>query len=618
MTAAGYAPAYEKSARRAWTRGVSWEAVGLLGVFIVAAALRLWNLTQNGFSNNYYSTVAQSMAGSWHNFLYASFDPLGILSSEKPPMAQAALVAGVKLLGFHPLGILLPHALLGLASIALVYLTVRQALGVGPALVSALALAVTPIGVAMDRHNNPDAMMVFLLTASAWALMRSIAQARLGWLAASMALGGLAFNAKMLQALVPLPAFLAAYLFCAAAPWSRRIWHTAVAAAVLALMAGSWPLLFDLTPPSGRPYAGGSRDGTMRDLILGYNGLSRVRGGDGMQLPAGAPSGAMPGGMGSAFSSGKPGFNRFAEPRLASQAMWLLPLGLIGGLLALYRRQWLAGVVAFGGWAVLSWAVLSFSKGMIHSYYTVMFGPALAVLAGIAARALWLESAAGGWRRTIPVLAFVLTAAWQVYLVRSGWTDGWLPSACGMLLIAGLAAMFELKAESRPMTAGFAVALVSLLILPAAWSLPAVQEKTAGPLPEAGPKSANDPIGGMMDRTESANPELIRYLLGHRNGEPVLAATPSAIVASSMTVASGAPVLSMSGFVGMDNALSLDRLMGLIKTRQLRYVLGSMMDSSASGAARAQWMSANCQIVPNREWSGGQTAMFVLYDCKQE
>ncbi len=77
------------------------RVLGLAVVLLVAAALRLWRLEQNGFDNEYYAAVVLSMTQSWHNFFYNAFDPAGFVSVDKPPVALWIQVASVKLFGFN-------------------------------------------------------------------------------------------------------------------------------------------------------------------------------------------------------------------------------------------------------------------------------------------------------------------------------------------------------------------------------------------------------------------------------------------------------------------------------------------------------------------------------------
>ena len=86
-------------------------------------------------------------------------------------------------------------------------------------LVAALALAVSPVSVAVARDNNPDALFVFLLVAAAYAGARAIESGRLRTLLLAAALTGLAFETKMLAAAIIVPGIALGYLAFTRTPW---------------------------------------------------------------------------------------------------------------------------------------------------------------------------------------------------------------------------------------------------------------------------------------------------------------------------------------------------------------------------------------------------------------
>src|SRR5579871_5240037 len=93
---------------------------------LCAGLLNFWDLTRNGWANTYYGGAVRSMSGSWHDFLFASFDPSGVMTVDKPPLALWVQALSVRVFGFHPLAILAPQALMGVASVLLVYDLVRR------------------------------------------------------------------------------------------------------------------------------------------------------------------------------------------------------------------------------------------------------------------------------------------------------------------------------------------------------------------------------------------------------------------------------------------------------------------------------------------------------------
>ena len=200
------------------------------------------------------------MLASWGNFFFGSFDPAGIVTVDKPPVAIWIQAASAKLFGFNGISVLAPQALMGVASVILTYYLVRRVFGAGAGLLAGLALAITPISVAVDRDNLPDSALVLVLLLATWALSRAAETGQLKWLLTAMALVGLGFNVKMLAAFVVLPTFYLAYFL--AAPGSRwtRIGNLACATVVLVATSLSWATIVELTPTDKRPYIGGSKN----------------------------------------------------------------------------------------------------------------------------------------------------------------------------------------------------------------------------------------------------------------------------------------------------------------------------------------------------------------------
>ncbi len=284
MTASYAAPAAPAAAGRTWPalRAPTMRAVlgwaALAPVLALAAVLNTERLSHNGYANVFYAAGVRSMLDSLHNFLYASFDPGGLVTVDKPPLSLWVQVASAKLFGFSHLSLLLPEALIGVLGVAALYGALRRPLGQLAALGGALALAVFPSYVAISRDNGVDPLLILLLILACGAAVRAIRTG--GWpsLLASAALVGLAFNAKTLAAYLVVPGIAVGYLLCAPAPLLRRLLALLVAGVVLAVVSLSWIALVELTPASQRPYVGGSTDNTERNLTLGYNGLGRVEG----------------------------------------------------------------------------------------------------------------------------------------------------------------------------------------------------------------------------------------------------------------------------------------------------------------------------------------------------
>ena len=359
---------------------------------------------------------------------------------------------------------LLPEAIAGVASVLILHRLVRKWAGDTAAHLAALAFALTPVAVLMFRYNNPDAFLTFLCLAAAWALWSAVETGRTRWLVVSAALVGLAFNTKMLQAYLVVPAFIVVYLVAGKPRLAKRIGQLAVALVTLIVSSGWWVAVVALWPSSARPYIGSTSDNSILSLVFGYNGLSRIFGGSGPAGGAG-PGGAASGAVGGAGFGGSPGVFRMFNLANGGQISWLLPLaavGLVGGLWMTRRNRRTdlarAGWLLWGGWAVVCLGVFSLSTGIFHQYYSVQLAPAVAALAGAGAVSLFRLGGRERWLRWLLPAAIVVTAGWAVMLLdRTPDYHPWLRTAIvagAALAVAGLWAGRKLRQRTIVVVAG--------------------------------------------------------------------------------------------------------------------------------------------------------------------
>src|SRR3954470_7792749 len=266
----------------------------LPALLLLALLLNLWALDTNGWANDYYSAAVRSMASSWHNFLYGSFDASGVMTVDKPPLALWVQTLSVKAFGFNSLAILVPQALMGIGSVALLYDLTRRRFGRVAGGVAGLVLALTPMTVAISRHNNPDALLVLCSVAALWFLVRGLEDGRTKWLVWCGVMVGLAFETKMAVALMIVPGIAAAWLWVAPRGRVKAVKQLLAGGAAMVAVGGAWPLLVALTPASDRPWISGTSDNSIWSLIFGYNGFNRIEG------QAGGPQ-AFGGGAGGPF-----------------------------------------------------------------------------------------------------------------------------------------------------------------------------------------------------------------------------------------------------------------------------------------------------------------------------
>jgi 4-amino-4-deoxy-L-arabinose transferase-like glycosyltransferase len=468
--------------------------------------LYLWDLTRNGWANDFYAAAVQAGVKSWKAFFFGSFDSSNFITVDKTPASLWVMELSGRVFGFSQWSMLVPQALEGVASVALLYAAVRRWFGPAAGLIAGLALALTPVAALMFRFNNPDALLVLLMTAAAYALVRAIENGRTKWLVFCGVLLGFAFLAKMLQAFLVVPGFAVAYLW-AGPPRRllRRLWQTVLMGAGIIAGAGWWILIAQLTPAADRPYFGGSTDNNILQLAIGYNGLGRLDGDETGSIGGGGGGG----GGGAGGFGGATGLLRLLHTEFGGQISWLLPAALISlaAMLWVSRRavrtdRTRAAALLWGGWVIVTGLVFSYMSGIIHPYYMVALAPGIAALVGIGALALW-QQRPGLWGRAVAAAAVVVTAGWAFILL--GRTPGWLPwlrwviviagVLAGCLVVAGPRLSAGARVRSRPgrlalVLAPVGLALVAGLAGPTAYALDTIGTAHTGAIPTAGPQTA--------------------------------------------------------------------------------------------------------------------------------
>ncbi|HEX3310838.1 MAG TPA: glycosyltransferase family 39 protein [Streptosporangiaceae bacterium] len=255
-----------------------WARPALLGLLALTALLYLWDLGRNGWANDFYAAAVQAGTKSWKAFFFGSFDQSSFITVDKTPGSLWVMELSGRIFGFSQWSMLAPQALEGVGSVLLLYAAVKRWFGPAAGLIAGLVLALTPAAALMFRFNNPDALLVLLMTAAAYALARAVENGRTRWLVFTGLLIGFAFLAKMLQAFLVVPGFAAAYLWAGPPRLGKRIWQTVLMGAGIVGGAGWWILAAQLTPAADRPYFGGSTTNNILQLAIGYNGLGRLTG----------------------------------------------------------------------------------------------------------------------------------------------------------------------------------------------------------------------------------------------------------------------------------------------------------------------------------------------------
>ncbi len=657
----------------------SWHLLALVGVVLLAVTLNFVRLAQEGYGNLYYAATVKSMLTSWHNFFFASFDPGGFVTVDKPPLGFWIQATSTALLGFEGWSLLLPQALAGVLSVIVLYGLVRRVFGPTAALLAALVLAVTPISVAANHNNTIDSLLILILLLAAWAVSRAAEAGRLRWLLAGAFLVGLGFNVKMMQAYLALPAFYLLYLLAPPLPWWKRLAHLALATALLLAVSLSWAVVVDLTPSDQRPYIGSSQDNTVMELIVGHNALARLlpanlRGGGpaGPQQPPppgwrpGQPRNAPPslppasrplpppggqpvqlppppGGPANSPAAnqdsrqpfvqeiGERGVLRLFNRQLAGQISWLLPLAGLGLLAAAWQTR-LRFPPHRHHQALLLWSMwllpqmIFFSvANLFHRYYLAMMAPAVAALVGAGVVAMWRDYRQAGARGWLLPLALIACAGVQAAILAEfpAWSRWLTPLVGGLCLaVAGVLAAARLAGRGEQRTWPAAVAtlgVLALLVAPTVWAVIPVWHGGDASLPFAGPELLATPSrrGDVPDVSR-----LVDYLQAQRGAEPFLAATLNANSAAPLILTTGEPVMALGGFSGGDQILSAEELAAWVRAGAVRFFL-----LPAQGGGQQQltrWVAGHCTVVPPEQWQapapGGagrpDPGGTTLFDCR--
>jgi len=587
----------------AWLTGghSRWERPILAGILTFAAVCYLWALDSLGWANDYYAAAVQAGTQSWKALLFGSLDAGNAITVDKPPVSLWAMSLSGRIFGFNSWSMLAPQALMGVAIIALLYATVRRTSGVGAGLIAAAALALTPVAALMFRYNNPDAMLVLLLVAAAYFIVRALADHPLRWTALAGTAVGFAFLTKLMQALLVVPAI--GFVLLVALPGS--FWHRLrvglVGLAAMVVSGGWFVALVSLWPAGSRPYIGGSTTNSLLELTLGYNGLGRVFGGDGNPTAgAGGPGGpGGPGGMpgpggGGGFRhgfGGAPGWTRMFGDSMGTEISWLLPAALIALVVGLWLTRkavrtdlMRAALLLWGGWLLVTAAVFSTMKGIMHPYYTVALAPEIAALVGIGAALLWDRRDRAGARIALAVMVAV-TGVWNFVLLDR--TPEWLPWLRWVLLAgAGLAAVALIVGARRERWAAAvaAFALVVGLGGTGAYMLETVaHQQHGGPMLSSGPAQAGDHRGpgnqGPGGRRDGRGPgrttevsEQLRDMLSSTESRWA-AATIGSHSSGSLQLSSRRPIMAIGGFNGGDAAPTLEQFQRYVRDGQIAYFI---------------------------------------------
>ncbi|EWT00794.1 glycosyl transferase [Intrasporangium oryzae NRRL B-24470] len=599
--------------RRLWRGHESdpaWARPALLGLLLATLVLYTWNLTASGWANSFYSAAVQAGSESWKAFFFGSSDAANSITVDKPPASLWVMALSVRVLGLSSFAILLPQALMGVATVGVVYATVRRHFGAAGALIAGAVVALTPVAALMFTFNNPDALLTLLMALGAWATMKAIESASPKWMIIVGVFIGLGFLTKTLQVLLVVPFFGLAYLIAAPTSLRRRIVHSLLAVGAMVLSAGWWVAIVELIPASARPYIGGSQTNSFLELTFGYNGLGRLNGNE---------TGSVGGGGGAAGPSwGATGLLRMFSSSVGDQISWLIPSALIllaAGLWLRGRRPRTdlrrAAYLVWGGWLIVTMLVFSLMAGIFHEYYTVALAPAIGALVGMGAVEAW-EKRSSMLGSVALAAATAAAAVWGFVLLSQTTAYGdWL--RVGVLALGLAAAVLILVTtwlHGRAVPFVVAGALVAALAGPAAYTISTTAQGHTGSIVTAGPAGgrsgfpgggggfpggfpggrggfpggttgpgttgapAGGGMGGLLDASTPGT-EVVAALSENASSYTWVAAAVGSQTAAGLQLGSQLPVMAIGGFNGSDPSPTLEQFQQYVENGQIHYFVAS-------------------------------------------
>ena len=639
-------PAPRTSRARRFVRGrdddPGWVRPSLLGLLAATGLLYLWDLAASGWANAFYAAAVQAGSQSWEAFFYGSSDAANSITVDKPPASLWVMEIAVRLFGLNSWSLLVPQALMGVASVGLLYAAVKRVAGPGAGLLAGAALALTPVAVLMFRFDNPDALLVLLMTLAGYATVRALERASVRWMVGVGVLVGVAFLTKTLQAMLVVPGFALVHLVAAPTTLGRRVLHVLAAGGALLVSAGWWVAVVELVPASWRPYVGGSQTNSVWELIWGYNGLGRLTGDE---------TGSVGGGGGTGGGNwGSTGLTRLFGAEIGGQVAWLLPAALVllvAGLVAVGRAPRTdlrrAALLTWGSWLLVTGLTFSFMAGIFHAYYTVALAPAIAALVGIGGGLLW-QRRGRAWARVVLALTLAGTALWSfVLLDRSA---DFLPWLRWLVLGAGLVAALGLLVADRvgrALTATvLAVGVLAALGGPAAYAVQTAGTAHTGSIPSAGPtvsggtgigggrggpgggtppaggfagqaggapgqlgtppggavgRPAGGGAGGLLNAADPSD-EVVATLEAQADSYTWVAAAVGSNTAAGYQLATGDPVMALGGFNGSDPSPTLAQFQELVADGAVHWFIGGGLGMSSDGGSSASaeiaaWVAEN-------------------------
>ncbi|MFT8315704.1 MAG: glycosyltransferase family 39 protein [Clostridium sp.] len=647
------------------------STLGILLILILSIVLNFVNLSIEGYANTFYAAGVKSMMMNLKNFFFASFDPSGFVTIDKPPVGFWLQTISAKIFGFSGWSIILPQAVAGVLSVLLIYYIIKKYFGTLAGLISALCLAVTPITVAAGRNNTIDNLLLITSLLACLAILKASENGKFKFLVLSLISIAIGFNIKMVEAYMVAPAVYLTYFLSSTITFKKKIKHLILGTIILLIISLSWAIIVDLVPANNRPFVGSSTNNTVMELIVGHNGLQRVGLGSGINGNNARPQRTIRN-----ISDNKNGFNRinrkndqsinrsngymqgqygnmrnssnssiirlFSNNNMSDQIGWLLSFAIIGVLALIlngaFKFPFNSGqklsLILWSVWLLTEFIYFSFVRNITHTYYLTTMAPSIAALVGIGLSSMWRFYKKHKWNSWFLPIAFIINALIEIRILSYNYT-----SSNGYKIIILITAILsvisfiiliinnifvhknKINYKKSLLVSRIAVtmAFIAILIAPTVWSFTPIFYKMNGSSPSAGLELAHNNQGRNSGVTNDS--KLINFLETNKTNEKYLVAVPSAMsYGSDLILETGDPVMTIGGFSGSDKIITVDKFKQLVDNGAIRYAIvnsgsGRNMESygfmgNNSNNDLMNWIAQNGKIVPKSEWENSNNSQY--------
>ena len=604
----------------------AWARPALLAVAALAALTYAWGMGSDTLET-FYAAAVRSMSQSWHNFFFASFDPWGSVSVDKLPGAFWVQALSVRVFGFHTWSLVLPQVVEGVLTVFVLYRAVRRISGAGAGLVAAAALAATPVTVLLNHGNISDSLLILLLVLAADATTKAIVTARLQPLLLAGVWVGLAFQAKMLQAWLVLPALFLAYLVAGRDPdLVRRVGHVALCGLVTLGVSLTWMVAVSALPAHDRPYVDASCNDSVFSQVFVFNGTDRLSGRTLDQpgcLPATTATTQGPVGPAVETAAVPRGPGRFLNGPFGRDVDWLLLPAAVAfvGILMDRRREprtdpWRAGALLWGAWLFFTWCFFA-SSHFLNSYYLAALAPPIAALCGMGFALAWRRRA----ERVVRAALLGTVAAGTAYVlyllpVAAG-VRGWVLGTTILLALAALVLTARsLGPHARPWSTDAAVVLsAAALLAGSAWAAGTVVTAGLGPFDSPYQSASVQSARAVAAARTAVDDDRLQRAAARVPDAVSVVTVETSALADGAIVATGREFLPVGGLTGRIPSPTLSAFVSDVRTGKVADVLVAVAPRTRN--PDMEWVIAHCAARPRAPVTipnvGGATLR--LYRC---